>query len=146
VEALALVIVTAIAVPPLVRVATAGSAAVADDRSAVRAAWLASAVVEQVVADAASGEPGLGLEAMGDAAYLDDPADGLYARLQPTSAVYAARGMTCEVTIGPAVDASGAAVDAADPEATRLVTVEVIYTDARGVERRAPVRTVAGRP
>jgi len=144
VEALALVIVTGIAVPPLVRVATAGSAATVSERRAVRAAWLASAVIEQVAADVASGDASLGLAAMDKPAYLDDPASGLYARLDSTASALA--GMTYGVTIGPVVDASGAGVDTGDPEATRLVTVEVVYTDGFGVERRAPVRTVVGNP
>lgn len=145
-ETLALVIVTAIAVPPLVSVATSGSRAVMDERSAVRAGWLASAVIEQVIADAGSGLASRGIVAMGDPAYLEGPSEGLRARLVSVASVYADRGISYEVTISAPVDATGAGVDASQQTATRLVTVEVVYTDESGTTRRAPVRTVVGHP
>jgi type II secretory pathway pseudopilin PulG len=145
VETLALVIVIAVAAPPLVMAATSGARASADSRARAQALALASAALETVIADAASGRPELGLEAMGDANYLDEPMTGLHARLERVSAGADAVGASVEVSFGEPVDARGDGVDVTDPEATRLVTAIASYPTSRGTARLV-LRTVVGRP
>ncbi len=144
VETLALVIVIAVATPPLVMAATASARASAESRHRALALHLASAALETVIADAASGEPSLDLAAMGDAEYLDDPAAGVYARLERVGAAADAASVRLEVVIGESVDAEGSAVDPSDATATRLVTATATYPTSAGPERVA-LRTVVGR-
>ncbi len=141
---MALIIVAAIAVPPIVALSTSGSRAIADDRRSFHAAWFATAVLEQIIADAGTQDGEMDLAAMDAPGYLDDPGAGLRARLEDLVSEYESRGMAYEVTIGPALDAAGSPVDASDRAATRLVTVEIVYTNELGRDVRAPLSTVVG--
>lgn len=146
VEVLALLIIVAIAVPPLAALSASSSRALAQERRYFHSAWLATAVLEQISADGLSGQPGMTLEAMGDAAYLTTPGTGLRDRLVGVASAYENEGMTYEVTFGPLRDASGAAVAAESRAATRVVTVEIVYMSHDGREVRAPFTTVVGAP
>jgi len=141
VETMALIIVATIAIPPLASLAVSSSRAVVDERRMFQTAWLATAVTEQIVADAASGEDAMTLEAMGDAAYAAD----LRARLATLSSAYEDVGVTYSIAFGTPVDAEGNAVDADDPTATRLVTVEARYVNELGREVVAPFVSVVAR-
>ena len=140
IETLALVIVIAVATPPLVASATAGSRAAADSRARAQALALASAALETVIADAASGRPELGLEAMGEPEYLSDPESGLFARLERVSEAAEAAGVRVTVTIASPVDARGEDVDASDAEALRLVTATASHPSSLGEIGRASCR------
>lgn len=139
VEALALIVVLGIAAPPLATLASQGLRRTADQQRQVQSVWLCAAVIEHLRADAASGEPGRDFVAMGDAAYLDDPITGLYQRL---SHLRPATGGNFVVEIGAAEDASGAATDATDAAAVRLVTVRSSYRGERGTAETVVISIV----
>ncbi len=146
VEIMALVIVVAVAVPPIAALSSSSSRALVEERRSFHTAWLATAVLEQIIADASSGDESMSLEAMGDPAYLDAGDGGLRARLATVTDAYEDQGMTYEVSFGLVRDAEGNAIDADDRAATRLVTVEVLYTNGLGRAVRAPFSTVVGAP
>jgi len=146
VEIMALLIVVAVAVPPIAALSASSSRALVEERRSFHTAWLATAVLEQIIADASSGEEPMSLDAMGDQAYLDDGATGLRARLASITDSYENDGMTYEVTFGLVRDAEGNAIDADDRAATRVVTVEILYTNELGRAVRAPFTTVVGAP
>lgn len=146
VEVMALLIVVAIAVPPLAALSAQSSRALAEERRYFHSAWLATAVLEQIRADALSEDAAMSLEAMSDAAYLSAPATGLRDRLSETVSAYEDEGLSYEVTFDDVRDATGAAIGAGERSATRLVTVEVLYASQDGREIRAPFSTVVGAP
>ncbi len=146
VEVMALVIVVAIAVPPIAAISVSSSRALVEERRTFHTAWLASAVLEQIVADAGTGDEGLDLEAMGDAAYLDNGTSGLRVRMDSVATDLLAGGLAYEVVFGLPRDATGALIDVNDSAATRLVTVTVSYTNELGRGVDATFSTVVGQP
>ncbi|HYF15508.1 MAG TPA: hypothetical protein VD971_10610 [Phycisphaerales bacterium] len=126
VEALLVVIVLAIAVPASTMFLDQRAAQRADAATAARATVYAQAVMEFVLADAASGHALLGYAAFADAGtYVDDPATGMRARFANVSAPYEALGYTFDVAVGPEVSASGAATGDPSKDLFREVTVTV---------------------
>ena len=81
-EAVAVTLVLALAVPPLAVWLVSATDDRADTVSTAQATILASAVLETVMADAASTDPTLNVASLNDsAAYLNAPGTGLRARL-----------------------------------------------------------------
>ena len=81
-EAIIVVLVLALSVPPTVAWLGDSAARRADSVNAVRASALATTVMETILADASSTSPSLGFGAFANsAAYLDTASTGLRARL-----------------------------------------------------------------
>lgn len=135
-ETLAVMVVLAIAVPPASMMLADAGRARRDAVMMARATWLATGVLEHVLADVNSPAAGLGFDALDDSAtYLDDATTGLYARLDSMMSFYDALGLSATVTIGPLADASGAVTGDADQDLFRTITVNVSWTDSKGEAR-----------
>lgn len=131
-ETVAAVIVLAVAVPATMGALSDAATARRDGATAVRAATLARAAMEHVLADVHSGAPGLGFDALSDSdAYLDAPVTGLMARLAPTLEEYEAFEMGCQVRVSGLVDYSGVSTGSPEADVCRDVTVVVTFPALR---------------
>lgn len=133
IEAIAAVVILAALVPTTALVMLDATRARHDALAVNRASWLAQAVMENVIADINSPSPDLGMDALGDpAAYVGAPGTGLAERLGVISSFYASRGVTWSLSIGPPVNAVGAATGDDTQDVYRLVTVNVQWTNSKG--------------
>lgn len=132
IESVLVVVVVAMAAPVTLQMLREGEEARLHASGVARASTLATLVVEHVLADVSSSQPGLGPAALEDPdAYLDSPATGLRARLATTAAAYQAMGLTYAVTIGPLTAPDGRVSGDAGLDRYRTVTVEVRYRTPR---------------
>lgn len=128
IEAAIVIVALALIVPPAVSWMKRAGEDRVDAVNATRASFLASAVLEQVLADAASPASGLGMSALANpSAYLTTAGTGLYPRTAGLASTYTAIGFTYAVTIGPLVDQSGAVNANASLNVFRVVTVTVTF-------------------
>lgn len=142
-EAVLVVLVLAIAVPAAMSMIAEANEARRQGADAARAVTLAQGVLEHIIADVNSAEPGLGFGALADpAAYLSAPTTGLYDRLDALAAPYAAAGMTYDVTIGALANAAGTVTGDAGQDVFRAVTVRVTFEDPDGEDLVLPVSVV----
>lgn len=133
IEAVVVVVVLSLAMPPMLSVVNAVAEARAEAATISSATALAQGVMEQVLADVHGGEDAPGYEAMEDATtYLEEPDSGLYTRLEWIAEPYAARGITFEVQIGAPVGPEGVATGDADADRFRSVTVVVEMPGSQG--------------
>lgn len=133
IEAVTVVLVLAIAVPPAVVWLNEAVSARADAVNAARATALATAVTEHIIADCSSESAGLGFAALAAApAYLSTPNVGLYARLEPVTSLYQPMGFSYTVAIGPLVDKTAVISNDAARNVFRVVTVTVEFRGATG--------------
>jgi len=133
VETVVVIVALALIVPPsVVWLKRAGEDRV-DAVNATRASFLASAVMEQVLADVTSPASGLGFGALAaPSAYLSTSGIGLYARMNAVTSPYAAMGLAYSVSIGPLVDQSGVVNATAELNVFRVVTVTVTFPASYG--------------
>ena len=143
VEAVLVVLVLALTVPAAMSMISEGNEARRQGADAARAITLASGVLEHIMADANSTDPGLGFAALSNsAAYLSTPTTGLYDRLDAIEAPYTAAGMTYDVVIGSLANASGTVTGDANQDVFRTVTVRVTFDDPDGTPLVMPVSVV----
>jgi len=132
-EAVIVVLTVSVAVPSTVRWLTDAASQRANSVNTVRAAALATAVMESVIADVASSGPGLGFSALDDAvAYETTPVSGLRARLSGVTSAYEAIGFTYALEVSPLLDRTGAINADAGQNVYRKVTVRVEFASAEG--------------
>jgi type II secretory pathway pseudopilin PulG len=125
-EAVMVVLVLAIAVPPTLVFFQSRANQHADAISALRATTLAQSVMEHVLADASSNTPALGYDAFANiTTYLDTPATGLRARLTTLSAPYDAAGIDWSVAFSVPVASNGVASGVPADNLFRIATVTV---------------------
>lgn len=131
IESVAAVIVLAIAVPPTLSMLQTVEGRRVDSIGVTRATLYAQAVMEQIIADVASQEPGMGFSALADSVIYSDSLDS---RLASIDEVYAGVGLSRTLLIGPLSDAEG--VVNGDPAADkfRRVQVEVTFATHDGYE------------
>lgn len=130
-EAVIVVLTLAIAVPSTVRWLTDAASQRVNSVNTVRAAGLATAVMETVIADVASSGSGLGFSALDDAsAYEATPVTGLRARLSGVTSGYEAMGFAYTLEVSPLVDRMGVVNADAPQNVFRRVTVRVEYASA----------------
>ena len=80
IEAIIAMVVLSIAVPATLALIHDATVARAETTTSTRAAWLGSMLIEQILADVASDDPQLGMDALADdEAYLNDADTGLFA-------------------------------------------------------------------
>ncbi len=133
IEATIVVVVLALAVPPMLSVTTEVVDAQAESVQISCATSLAQGIVEHVLADVHSGEGAPGLAALADAdVYLEHPSTGLRTRLAWLAEPYEARGMSWDVEIGPLVNATGSESGDGAADIYRHVDVEVTFGGSRG--------------
>lgn len=131
IEAIAAIVILGLIAPVSMVTLRDAAAARSESIQMTRASWLACAVMETVLADAASDEDGLGFAAFADAdAYLNTPGAGLAARFAGTTAFYEGLGFGWALDIGGLVSASGVATGEADEDVYRVVTVTVSWVGA----------------
>lgn len=133
IEVVVIVATLAIAVPPALVTLREMAGQRADSVSVARATALASAVLEQIIADSASDEPGLGFGAFADpAAYMTTGTTGLRDRLAWVADPFESVGLSYEVEFSGLVGPSGSATGNPSQDVFRRVTVTVTYPSVDG--------------
>lgn len=141
IEVVIVIVVLALAIPPTVFWLDQAAGRRADAAQVALSNTLATAVLENVMADCASTSTGLGFDALANASYLTGPT-GLPTRMAATLAPYSARGITVSVTIGALSDKDGVVSGTATDNVFRRVTVTPTFTDSLGNVVTIPVTTV----
>lgn len=131
-EAVVVIIVLAIAVPPTVSFLNQSAAMRADAVNTQRATTFAQGVMESVLADVNSSSTGLGYNALSNVTtYLDTPTTGLRARIAGMTNLYTGMGMSFNVSASSQVSSSGTATGNTSLDVFRIVTVTVTYPSAQ---------------
>ena len=135
IEAIAAIVIIATIVPTSVIMLRDSATARIDSVQTTRATWLATAVAEQIKADAASDNPSFGTDAFADDnSYLNDPTTGLYARLDALATFYDNWGVSYTVDISDPVSDSGVATGNPTEDVYRYIEVVVSWpSDRHGV-------------
>lgn len=122
-EAMAVVVLVAIAVPPMAAIAQSHAHAAGDAARRHTAVHLAAGVVEAILADVESTDPRLGFAGLARPDYLESPVDGL--RLRLGSMLDPAREMSIDfdVVFSDPFTNTGDPAGATEPLAMRVVTV-----------------------
>ena len=141
-EALAVIIVVAIAVPPIAAIASSRAMAVSDATRRHAAMLLAAGVMESILADSESTSTDLGFEGFARADYLTAPVIGLRPRLTEMAEPAGALGVSYDVAIGSCVDADGSPASDDAPGALRLITATASWTNAQGDPESLPLSTL----
>lgn len=140
IEAVIAIVVLSLAVPATTAMIRDATVARSDGALTARALWLGSAVSEQILADAASDDPSLGMGAFGDSnAYLHAPETGLHDRLAGLREEYDRYGIEFDVTIGPLIAANGTPDADPDLNVYRQIEVRVIWSGATGQDQSMPL-------
>jgi len=142
IEALAVILVVSIAVPPMAAIARTRALAVSDGARRHAAMILAAGVIESIIADSESTNAQLGFEGFARGDYLSAPVIGLRTRLTSMAAPATALGITYDVTIGSPVDSSGNTALYNTTGALRLVTVTPTWVNAAGQSASLPITTL----
>jgi len=144
IEVIVIVATLAIAAPPALIALRETAGQRADSVSVARATSLAAAVLEQIIADSASDEGGLGFSAFADeTGYVESATTGLRDRLAWVSAPYEDAGMSYEVSFSGLVGPSGSATGNPTQDVFRRVTVTVTYPSVGG-ERTMTLDAIVG--
>lgn len=131
IEAVMCVLLLAVAVPPVLELMGSAGEDRADTVNTNRATALASLVLETVVADVASTDPGLEPVVLSDPSeYLENAEAGLRSRLAAITEPYTRAGLSWELQIGPRVASDGVVSSDQTLNRFRLVTVRVTYASA----------------
>jgi len=147
IEAVVVVVVIAVAVPPSMMWLDEAVTRRYDAANLNRATILSSAVLETILADAASDSAGLGFAAFANAAaYVDGAGSGLRARLARVFGPYQSAGMSYQVTIGGLISASGSPDADATQNLFRKITVDVTYPSASGGNQTLSMSCVVAAP
>lgn len=143
IEAVVVIVALAVAVPPTLTWMDENVRQRADAVAVTRATALATAVMENVLADVASDSPGLGMAALATpTSWLDAPSSGLRARLSGLTADYTAAGYSYDVQVGALVDSSGAVNASPAENVFRIVTVVVNFPSAMGAGRELRIASM----
>ncbi len=127
-EAIIVVLVLALSVPPTVVWLGESAARRVDSVNAVRASALATTVMESILADASSTAPSLGFGAFANSStYLDSPTTGLRARISALTSPVESIGFSYGVTFSALVDSTGVVNADTSKNLFRKVTVTVSY-------------------
>ncbi len=143
IEAVVVIMVLAISVPPSLQLLDSAASTRADAINATRATLLGASVLEHVLADVHSTDPGLGFTALSDAdAYLNTGGSGLVARISGVTGGYASLGLDYSVTIGPLAQADGVVSGDPDFDVYRRITVTVTYPSAADGTINMPISAI----
>ncbi|MBK9189258.1 MAG: prepilin-type N-terminal cleavage/methylation domain-containing protein [Phycisphaerales bacterium] len=146
IEAVIVVVVIAIAIPPTLLWFDSAVSRRADAVSTLRATTLATLVLEHIIADVNSDAAGLGYAALASpATYLDTPGTGLRARLSSATGMYQSMGLSYQVTIGAPTDYRGV-VTGTGADLFRRVTVTITIPRADGAPVAMPVSAMVAAP
>lgn len=139
IECVLTLVILAVAVPATLAMMHDATVARTESVLTTRASWLGSMMSEQILADIASEDPSLGMQALADAArYLESPSTGLYARLEQELSDYASLGLEATVQIGPLITSDGEQSGDPDRDIYRRVTVVVEFSSPRDGRKEIP--------
>lgn len=143
IEAVLIVLMISLAVPPAIGMMIEASAARADRVLLSTAMTYAQGIADQIMADVSAG----GLTVLDDSvAYLDTPGTGLWDRLAWVSVPYESRDLTEAVEVSDLVDWQGNVSADADENLFRVVTVRVGVPMSDGTLLEVPVSLMLGEP
>ena len=131
-EAMAVVVLVAIAVPPMAAIARSHAHAAGDAARRHTAVHLAAGIVEAILADVESADPRLGFPGLARPDYIESQVDGLRLRLGPMLEPATALRIDFDVAFSDPFTNSGDPAGAADPLAMRLVTVTTTWPSMSG--------------
>lgn len=130
-EAVAVVVILAVAVPPTIMWLDESTSHRADAMNTTRAGMFATIVMENILADSASTASDLGFAAFANSnQYLNTATTGLRDRISPSTSFYEAMGMTYAVTIGVLVGPNGTTTGSTSTDIFRIITVSVTFNSA----------------
>ncbi|MEM9065661.1 MAG: hypothetical protein AAGB51_09255 [Planctomycetota bacterium] len=133
VEAVIVVAVLAIAIPPGLISLRETTTQRAESVGVTRATSLASAVMEQVIADVTSDDASLGFAALSDmSVYVDAAGVGLRDRVDGVASGAESVGLSYTVSASALVSIDGAATGNPAEDLFRIVTVSVVYPSPDG--------------
>lgn len=131
IEAIAAIVILALVAPISMVTLRDAAASRADAIQLNRASWLASAVMETVLADVSSADNALGFDALADLnAYRTTPATGLDARLATITDHYDSLGFEWSLDVSGLVASDGVASADEELDIYRVVTVTVSWMGA----------------
>lgn len=143
IEAIIAVVVLSLAVPTTVVMLHDAASVRADAIATIRATWLANAVVEQIIADAASRAPGLGFSAFADPqTYLSDTDAGLRSRIALITSPYESMGFSYTIIVGQPQSAAGDQTGSPEHDLYRTITVTVSWNSTRGDVKSTALSTL----
>lgn len=140
-EAMAIVVMVAVAVPPMASIAQSNAVRAGDATRRHAAMHLAVGVTEAVLADSESTHPLLGFEGFARADYLTAQGIGLRSRLARLEEPAAAFGVTYEVSFSDPFTAAGDPASADADLALRIVTVRAAWTTVMGRDGSIELKT-----
>lgn len=130
-ESIVAIIVISLMVPPAVAMLRDASTVHAVSLNNVRAVTLASAVLEQVLADASSPSTNLGMSAFASpSTYLNTAGTGLVSRMSGVSSLYSGMGFAWSLNIGGLVNSAGASTGTS-ADIYRYIRVTVTWNSDR---------------
>lgn len=133
IECVVVIVALAIAVPPALAWMDSSVSSRADSVNTARATAMATAIMENVLADAASTSAGLGFAAFASpTTYVDTATTGLRARINGVTDVYAKLGFTWTLDVGALVNSAGVTSGDSAADIFRVVTVNVSFPSASG--------------
>jgi len=139
IEAVVVVIVLAVAIPPSLSWLAQGADRRADAITVIKATTLASAVLEQVMADSITSDIGAD-----SASYLGAAGTGLQTRLGTLTSAYS--GLAWTLSIGSRVNSLLVVTGSTTTDLYRVVGVTIAYTDSGGTPRTLALSTVVFTP
>jgi hypothetical protein len=123
-EAVVAVVVLSVAVPPTLMLLGEAAASRTDSIITTKAAMYAQTLLEQIIADVASPQEGLGFDAIAmEDAYLE----GLVTRLENTLIPYQASGLSHTIQIGLLAPPDGLPTGDPQLDVYRRVRIEIAY-------------------
>jgi len=144
IEAVIVVVVLALAVPPMLSVTADAVDARTESVRLAQATTLAQGVAEHILADVHASGGAFGIGALTDtASYLEHPTRGLRARLSWLTESYEPHGISWNLEVGEPVDARGIPSGDASSDRYRHVRVVVSFSGSRG-RMSVPVTLVVG--
>ena len=127
-----MIVLVAIAVPPMAAIARSHAHAAGDAARRHTAVHLAAGVVEAILADAESTDPRLGFPGLARPDYVESEVDGLRMRLGSMLEPAAAMSIDFDVALSEPFSNSGDPAGSADPLAMRIVTVTATWQAMSG--------------
>jgi type II secretory pathway pseudopilin PulG len=143
IEAVLIVLMISIALPPSIAMMTEASASQADRVLLATAMSYAQGLTDQITADVSVN----GLDILTDEnLYLDAPGTGFWARVSWVSSPYESRNLAASIAISELVDYQGVVSAIPGENLFRIVTVTIDVPTADGVLLSVPVPMMLGEP
>ena len=140
-EAMAVIVLVAIAVPPMAAIARSHAHAAGDAARRHTAVHLAAGVVEAILADVESTDPRLGFPGLARTDYVESQVDGLRLRLGSMLEPATALSIDFDVVFSDAFSNTGDPAGPTEPLAMRIVTVTTTWHAMSGQPASCELQT-----